>query len=774
MKSFAVEIGSVLQAIDVDADNNLRWFGRPILQFVRQFTQPMGPSQRLLLLSLGLQDHLYHHFYCSGKPVPYAANWDTAPAVAHYGPFWSILSKANRGNGYWDQGWSLEGCSPTALELKKGYLKVVARTADCRFPEYRNPGRDEHVSLRHQKESFYRSPGYYLAFGDEPLAADLGQELIRIYWNVDTVGAEHLIAAVTSRLNSTRTPFQVKVLDDTRKYGRCDSAVLYLSKQDYAAFRATHAEDIFAALEGHWTDAIPAFTKRVAPGVGIAEDPVGSASFGQHRSGLIAKAIVMDIGQDFTLGKAIEVVASHFRLSGIDPDRPYLSSSSHDDYEVFPQSAATSSPAPIVPQQTASPLAEAELVDVALDIGQGLASSAVWHRGRCNWIGSLGLMSGAWRDIQFGSIGTDLYDGTSGIALFLGELFGVTKDQQFRRTALGAIRNALADPANALTARPGFYIGSLGKAVVAARLGLILDCPRLIERSRVLCRLTMGLDIGFDLMSGCASCIVGYLALHELLGDPDLLDRAIAMGDLLLTRAERFPDGASWSSDRQRSTMNLTGFSHGTAGAAYALLGLFAATGKHEFRRTAEAALQYERSWFNNDERNWPDFRQVTRDVNAQTSCLPCATTWCHGAPGIAISRMRAAELLPDLAYRAEACIALATTAKHLSGWLDTARVNYSVCHGVAGNAEVLLMGLRSDTHPDDDLGTLIERAAQFGSVAYGLRGDSWPCGVGLGGENPSLMLGLAGIGYFYLRMANENIPSVIAPLSRPGWTSGR
>jgi lantibiotic modifying enzyme len=246
------------------------------------------------------------------------------------------------------------------------------------------------------------------------------------------------------------------------------------------------------------------------------------------------------------------------------------------------------------------------------------------------------------------------------------------------------------------------------------------------------------------------------------------------MGDALLARAERFPDrGASWSSGPKQSTMNLTGFSHGTAGGAYALLGLFAATGKQEFRRIAEAALQFERSWFDDDESNWPDLRQVAQDVNPQTSRLPCATTWCHGAPGIAISRMRAAELLPDPAYRVEASIALATTAKHLRGWLNTPHVNYSVCHGVAGNAEVLLMGLRSGIHAVVDLSALIERTAKYGSVAHGSGGDSWPCGVGLGGESPNLMLGLAGIGYFYLRMARENIPSVIAPLSAPGWRSG-
>jgi hypothetical protein len=38
-----------------------------------------------------------------------------------------------------------------------------------------------------------------------------------------------------------------------------------------------------------------------------------------------------------------------------------------------------------------------------------------------------------------------------------------------------------------------------------------------------------------------------------------------------------------------------------------------------------------------------------------------------------------------------------------------------------------------------------------------------WPCGVPGGGESPSLMLGLAGIGHFYLRLYDPaSVPSVL------------
>ena len=49
---------------------------------------------------------------------------------------------------------------------------------------------------------------------------------------------------------------------------------------------------------------------------------------------------------------------------------------------------------------------------------------------------------------------------------------------------------------------------------------------------------------------------------------------------------------------------------------------------------------------------------------------------------------------------------------------------------------------------------------AHGGIERYAKRGHPWPCGMN--GETPNLMLGLAGIGYFYLRLAIPAIPSIL------------
>jgi len=52
----------------------------------------------------------------------------------------------------------------------------------------------------------------------------------------------------------------------------------------------------------------------------------------------------------------------------------------------------------------------------------------------------------------------------------------------------------------------------------------------------------------------------------------------------------------------------------------------------------------------------------------------------------------------------------------------------------------------------------------------HGPRRSTGPCGVVSGGETPNLMLGTAGIGYFYLRLYDSSaVPSVL--LTQPTWS---
>jgi lantibiotic modifying enzyme len=246
-----------------------------------------------------------------------------------------------------------------------------------------------------------------------------------------------------------------------------------------------------------------------------------------------------------------------------------------------------------------------------------------------------------------------------------------------------------------------------------------------------------------------------------VLDDPDLVAAATRLGDELLESAEEDELGLSWPSRTMPTTSNLTGLSHGAAGIALALLELYDATGERRFASAAERAFDYEQGKFDHRARNWPDFRDL--DPQSPAPGPGFATFWCHGGPGIALSRLTALERLDGARrWRAEAGTALEVTQDTVTRGLRHRAGNFSLCHGLAGNAEILADGAQALGGRWAGGAELAAEAAAAGAERHGADGF-WPCGAGER-ETPGLMLGLAGIGYFYLRMSGAAAPSVLRP----------
>jgi len=415
-------------------------------------------------------------------------------------------------------------------------------------------------------------------------------------------------------------------------------------------------------------------------------------------------------------------------------------------------------------------VASATTTDLCLDTCERVAArlddDAFWYGERCNWMGGEALDPARGQvGLGHSALGPSVYGGTSGVALFLAEFHAVQDNSRGSELAVGAIRHALSTIELVPEERRlGLYAGWLGIAYAAARIGALLGEAGLIDEAVKLVGDTLELGMPqaeFDLVSGRAGGIVALLAVGEAVRDESLVERATLLGDELLESAETSERGLAWASPELPAQPCLTGLSHGAAGGAYALLELAAATGEDRFREGAEAAFAYERSWFDADAGNWPDLRDQPRRVGKEGYPLPCLALWCHGAPGIALSRLRAVGLLDDHILRREALVALATTRETIVDAVETGIGNFSLCHGIAGNADVLLDGVRAGLGDASDL-DLLRQAAELGAERYARAGRAWPCGTHAA-ETPSLMLGLAGIGLFYLRLANPTVPSVLA-----------
>jgi lantibiotic modifying enzyme len=401
-------------------------------------------------------------------------------------------------------------------------------------------------------------------------------------------------------------------------------------------------------------------------------------------------------------------------------------------------------------------------LNAATSIGDALADEAVWYGDRCSWIGA-GIDSSPNAATVQAALGAELYAGTSGVAVFLAALATAADGRPaFGRTAVGAIKHGLSRmQSDERCASPSLYTGRVGILVAAAYAGRLLGAHDLVAevRSAALGLATTGVfDEPSDLIAGRAGAIVGLLVLAAILGDRAHLDSAIRLGDELIERAEADPTGWSWPSATDPSRRALTGFAHGAAGVGAAFVELFAATEDSRYRHAALEAFRWERHRFDRVRGNWFDLRDAAAAGLDTVGKAPCALHWCHGAPGIALSRARAYEIVGDRTCLAEAETAASTTRRSLEDALTEGRANYSLCHGLGGNGDVVLTVLRCLGRADRDSELLAYSIAAAGIDRYLRTGFDWPCG-GVG-PSPGLMLGHAGIGYFYLRVQDRDLPS--------------
>ncbi|MFN0099649.1 MAG: lanthionine synthetase LanC family protein [Gemmatimonadaceae bacterium] len=367
----------------------------------------------------------------------------------------------------------------------------------------------------------------------------------------------------------------------------------------------------------------------------------------------------------------------------------------------------------------------------------------------------------------YASLGPSLYGGTSGVALFLAEAAVLLNDSAARGLATESMRHALARAAHMpLDDRLGFYTGAVGVAWAAARAGRVLGDESLLVAARALLR-PLPIERAaapLDVIDGAAGTAPALLVLAEWCDAPFAREDALRLGERLLACATVRPDGTlSWGDPEapDDSSPHLTGFAHGAAGIAWALLRLAEATGDLRYSDTALRAFAYENSLFRQAVGNWPDLRGVERvDDDA-----PCGTGWCHGGPGIGLARARALALRlhradgPDV--RRDTITALSVVQRALSAHDTDPLADASLCHGTLGLvATACTLG---DALGDSRAGCSALRSAERAADRWTDEPWRWPVGV-VRGENPSLMLGLAGIGHAYLRLADASLPSVLEP----------
>lgn len=376
-----------------------------------------------------------------------------------------------------------------------------------------------------------------------------------------------------------------------------------------------------------------------------------------------------------------------------------------------------------------------------------------------------------------------LYQGTAGVAWFLGHLAQVSDDRDLRRCAEGGVRHALDFAGQLHNASFGLHSGRVGIAWVAAQLAGPLDQPQWLDEAWQVLEPLVGhesQDHSLDVIGGAAGAIPALLEMRSLLDRDELLIMARGLGEHLLSKVHMEPVGWSWATLPQASFRNLNGFAHGASGIGLALMELAVATGDGRYRFASEMASLYERSFYDPQQQNWPDLRNqalseiyqfgkidylrnLIRHDRVPRYHLNYMTAWCHGSPGIGLARLRAWELTGQKTYLEEANHAMHSTAVSLTPEA-LRRSNYSLCHGGLGNCELLLHG--AEILQDKSLRSRCEEVASFGTKEWEEAEKPWPSGTLDSQSDGSLLLGEAGIGSVFLRLAEASVPSPL--LLRP------
>jgi hypothetical protein len=332
VSAFRDQLADAVGATEVLSRTRFSWLGQPSEQLPDHVEARLSDEEARGFLVHGLTNRLYADFYCHGRAG--VSPPGEASADAHRGDpgLVEALSAANGGSGCWESGWSLLGTEEQQLVVERNGLKLRAGPHECRAQTGGEAAVGDEVDVLLPNELLRSSPGFYMALVEKPLAES--GALVRLYWNLGPAGAVPFVHEATRLINERAVPARLKVANHPSQFDRCDAGVVYLPREAVVEDPAMVAA-LYAPLRDHLEPGVPALTRSVAPGLGLADDPGAGQSYGLHRCGLIAEGMA-GAHADGLRGQAERVAAVVERLceAGLDPDRPYLSPGTTGDYAI--------------------------------------------------------------------------------------------------------------------------------------------------------------------------------------------------------------------------------------------------------------------------------------------------------------------------------------------------------------------------------------------------------------------------------------------------------
>ncbi|MDX7985260.1 type 2 lantipeptide synthetase LanM family protein [Bacillus velezensis] len=370
----------------------------------------------------------------------------------------------------------------------------------------------------------------------------------------------------------------------------------------------------------------------------------------------------------------------------------------------------------------------------ALEIGRLLVDRAITEENmEVNWIG-LNLNDKAGLSVSVK--GPDLYDGLIGYAMFLAYLSKETNNQEYEKMSRGAIQTVIRKVGNKpLNESISAFSGEGALIYGLVHLGLLWNDQELIKQAKV--RLHYVCDIvrkekSLDFSGGLAGFIVLCLNIFNEIRDYDYLNVALQAGDQLMIKMD--------------DTARKPGLAHGIAGYAWALGLLGEVSQDEKYQIEAQKLLVYENTFYDGSTGNWEESESKKKSERKRVY-------WCHGAPGIALSRIMLKDIINSKDIKEDIDVALKTLISE--GGIES----HCLCHGTMGNVDILLTAAKE---LNEEL--FMIQALELTKIALDQKKvHGWVHGLDPRAEMDGFMLGRTGIGYCLLRLKNPSIPSVLA-----------
>lgn len=379
-------------------------------------------------------------------------------------------------------------------------------------------------------------------------------------------------------------------------------------------------------------------------------------------------------------------------------------------------------------------------------------------------------------DIHHGEIMSEvhygIYSGSAGILLFLVELYHQTKDEKYLSyIQAGAVRlsKTAEDVHNA-----SFFEGILGVSYVLYRGWEITSDIQLLNRADSFIS-----DLDFesydwnkncDLLAGTAGALKGLMLIYDIRPSRLLIERIKKLVKVLIENAQIGISGLYWNQNGNQIN-GLCGMSHGSCGIGTVLAEVGLYFGCENLLLFSELSFNYEDSFFDRTNSNWPDLRhgiyseadleihrKAIQTDNFSFFEIPTKNmkAWCHGSPGAVLARLSLLNIgfnlhSPSFGLVLQALNQLIEDEGYYDG-----ESSFTICHGRSGAALAFLEAAKytKDCVFKEAAEKIADEAVNsFEKYGYYVSGlNSRPL------QDHSFFNGTSGIGYLFLLIADQEI----------------